>query len=409
LTAASVAPKSTESRSGAGARLVILPALRLTRMADGEPAITRKFIEGVREYTRWWPGTVTVLMEQSERAPSNLDEVAVRGLDLGFELRTAEYGSGGLERGLRGAAVCLGAASFGQERAWDACRRTGTAYVIATENTLRTRVQMARTGEPSVWKRWRRVAWEIGRERAFRRAVGRADGLQCNGTPTLDAYRTLSARPLLYFDTRVTGAMLATNEDAASRGSAGLLRLVFSGRLVPIKGVDHLPEIAADLSRRGVDFTMTICGDGPLGPALRARVEELGLGSRVRFTGVLDFATELVPLVRRECDVFVCCHRQGDPSCTYLETMSCGVPIAGYANEAMAGLARESGSGWTVGLDDWRGLAALIAELEKDRPRIAVHAVRALGFAREHTFEKTFERRTRHLLETARQRGTVSS
>lgn len=408
LTAPQDQPDASTGPGVARGRLVILPALRLTRTPGGPPAVTRKFLEGVEAYARWWPGPVTVLMETSTGAPQNLDQVPLPDPRAGVEIRPAAYEFRELVRALRGAAVCLGAATFGQERLADACRAAGVPCVVTTENTLRTRVQMARAEEPSGLRRWRRIAWEVRQERLLRRLVRDADAVQCNGTPTIDAYRAIAARPLLYFDTRVTGDMLASDAQAASRGSAGPLRLVFSGRLLPIKGADHLPEVAADLRARGVAFTLTVCGDGPLAPAMRARVSALGLDEHVRFTGVLDFATELVPLVRRECDLFVCCHRQGDPSCTYLETMSCGVPIAGYANEAMAGLARESGSGWTVPLDDRRALGALIATLDRRRADIAGHAARALAFARTHTFEKTFERRTLHLMETARLRGTLS-
>ena len=44
--------------------------------------------------------------------------------------------------------------------------------------------------------------------------------------------------------------------------------------------------------------------------------------------GVVDFETELVPFTRQNADIFLGCHRQSDPSCTYLEAMGCGVAVA---------------------------------------------------------------------------------
>jgi colanic acid/amylovoran biosynthesis glycosyltransferase len=36
--------------------------------------------------------------------------------------------------------------------------------------------------------------------------------------------------------------------------------------------------------------------------------------------------------ISRCLDVFVCCHIQIDPPCTYLESYGAGLPIVGYAN-----------------------------------------------------------------------------
>jgi glycosyltransferase involved in cell wall biosynthesis len=117
----------------------------------------------------------------------------------------------------------------------------------------------------------------------------------------------------------------------------------------------------------------------------------------------MDFETELVPFVKEWADVFVCPHRQGDPSCTYLETLGCGVPIVGYANEAFAGLVQHSQAGWLVPLDQPRRLASTIAELAADRAAIAAASARALDFGRRHRFETTFAARTQHLLASAEQ------
>lgn len=39
------------------------------------------------------------------------------------------------------------------------------------------------------------------------------------------------------------------------------------------------------------------------------------------------------------------CHRQGDPSCTYLETYACGMPIVGYNNQAHQGILASNNAG----------------------------------------------------------------
>ena len=195
--------------------------------------------------------------------------------------------------------------------------------------------------------------------------------------------------------------MLTTAERVAARLARlkkdRTLRLVFSGRLKLMKGVDDLPLVAAHLRRLGIPFEMSICGDGECMSRLRTDVAELGLVDNVKFRGTLDFKTELVPFVANETDLFVCCHRQGDPSCTYLETMACGVPIVGYGNEAFEGLVQASGTGWVVPLGRPVELAERIATIYRDPEAFAAAAQRSLAFARDHTFEKTFRRRIEHL------------
>jgi glycosyltransferase involved in cell wall biosynthesis len=128
---------------------------------------------------------------------------------------------------------------------------------------------------------------------------------------------------------------------------------------------------------------------------MRAFVREHGLGSVVTFMGNLDFESELLPFMRSEVDLFVCCHRQGDPSCTYLETLACGVPIAGYGNEAWRGLAERSSAGWVTPMKRPRTLASKIASLTD--AEIERRSFNGLQFARAHTFETEFERRIEHL------------
>ena len=121
----------------------------------------------------------------------------------------------------------------------------------------------------------------------------------------------------------------------------------------------------------------------------------------MKLPGVLDFHTQLLPMVARSVDLFVCCHRQGDPSCTYLETMSCGTPIVGYDNEAFRGVVDQSGAGWLTPMDDPTELAACIAALHSSRDLLADAALRSLDFASNHTFEKVMQARVDHLVTCA--------
>jgi glycosyltransferase involved in cell wall biosynthesis len=390
--------------------LTILPPFGAVHLKGEGPSgadgflMTAKFVRGVLEYQRLWGGPVQVLVEEAERADDNLDNVRWAAADLPFAVRFVRYDSPEMGQHLAGSALVLLAMHHRQLGFAEICRGMNIPAVFITEISLKTRLQIIAAEAPNPLSRARRSFWAWRQDGKAANAIRVAAGVQCNGTPTYETYRSISRDPLLYFDTRVTAQMLPTPEAVrarAARPAGQPLRLAFSGRLVAIKGVDDLVRCAAALQRRGVNFTLSIFGGGGLEEGMKRDVAAAGLNDRVRFHGVADFERELVPAMRRQVDLFVCCHRQGDPSCTYLETMACGVPIVGYANEAFAGLNRVSGCGWVTPMNRPEALAAKIAELAKAPDELLSHSLKSLDFASGHTVETTFARRVEHLQRVA--------
>jgi glycosyltransferase involved in cell wall biosynthesis len=68
----------------------------------------------------------------------------------------------------------------------------------------------------------------------------------------------------------------------------GRKEVLFVGQLKEYKGVNFLIEAIARLRQDGADVTLSIAGEGPSYPRLRAMVEALGIGESVRFLGNLD-------------------------------------------------------------------------------------------------------------------------
>jgi colanic acid/amylovoran biosynthesis glycosyltransferase len=378
--------------------LTVLAHDRVYPGAKDSVVMSRKSHEGLAAFARYWPGRVRAVFRPSPAPPGWLDDVVVGPRDRPYELRISDYEEG-LLHALVGSSLVLSAMGYGFTHVVDLCDDLEIPCVYITELTLTTERQMVNCEGRGLLQRWRKCAWLMSQERRNVGALRRAAGVQCNGVPTYRAYESVNPRRMLFFDTRLGREMLAKPEDLRSRSPHRLLRLAFSGRLIELKGVRHLPEIASELRRRGVPFVLRICGDGPLRGELESDVKRRGLQNQVVFMGNMDFATELMPLMKSDVDVFVCCHLHGDPSCTYLETMGCGVPIAGYANEALAGLHAQSGAGWMVPPSRPRRLAKTLARLARSREEIASAAERALAFAEEHCFEETFQRRIDHLYE----------
>ena len=385
--------------------LLIFPALVACPGEHGSVVLTRKFLDGVLEYTERWPGNVTVCLEQAHTVDSNLDHVAVHPENLPFTLEWMPRTQTELARRISHATLVLATLVDKHVHLAELCSAVQRPLVYITEYSVLTRRQIIRAETRNPLLRWRRETWTTELERRFVECVRAASGVQCNGTPTFEAYRKLNRRALLYFDTRVRQSQLAGTSVLQKRTqemrAGSPLRLAYSGRLIAMKGADHLPRVAMELRRMGVDFTMNIFGDGTLAESMTQAIDKANLSNRVALHGVLDFAGELLPRVSRHVDLFVCCHRQGDPSCTYLETLSCGTPIIGYDNEALKGLTAGSGVGWTTPLDRPELLVRRIAELNQTRDLLAHAAFAARQFATGHTFETTMQIRIDHMLRCA--------
>jgi colanic acid/amylovoran biosynthesis glycosyltransferase len=385
--------------------LLILPSLKVQIMPEGRFAMTRKYWSGAARYEAEWPGPVTTLAEPSDEGTNDMDRFEFRKDELGsrFELRPADTKT--LAKRLQHAAAVLAHLSRREAPLAALCRKLGVPLVYNSEYSPRTEEQILAAEVPSRLLRWRRQLWARRTERIRLAAVRIATGIQCSGTPTYEVYRHHNPRPMLFFDNRVPQAdvisVAALEQRLAILKQPQPLRLVFGGRLIPMKGVRDLPLLVAALRTRRIACDFSVYGSGPLAAELAATAARLELGPHFRLGGALDFATGWIPLLKKQADLFVCCHPQGDPSSTYPEVMSCGVPIAGYDNDAFAGIARASDSGFPTPLGQIDALADCIAELDRNRGAIAAAARKAHAFALLHAFEPTYSRRVTHLRECA--------
>lgn len=390
--------------------LLVWPAVPAWQIG-GEIWLDRKLYDGLCCYATNWPGklrvvTALVRPEQESKFGAVLWAADSASFQLDF-LADGEVVSAGH---LSGVSVLLASADNHLALNVDRlCRRLNVVCVYDIEYTLSTRLDMNWLSGAPTLRRLRTAAWLVRNELRLRRALRSATAVQANGLPAFNLYAKGHSHGLLYFDSRVTARECITHDRLRARLqylSAGKpLRLAFSGRLIRAKGADALVPLARRLRDQGFAFSLDIFGAGELEPAMKSEIAALQLGNSVRLRGAVDFQRELLPFIQDNIDVFVSCHRQGDPSCTYLETYACGVPIAGFANEAHQAILGNHDVGWAVGVDDLDGLAALICRLGKARDELSASSERALTFAAGHLFDKTFSERTKQAYTLAMRRS----
>jgi colanic acid/amylovoran biosynthesis glycosyltransferase len=103
--------------------------------------------------------------------------------------------------------------------------------------------------------------------------------------------------------------------------------LLCPARLAAIKGHGDLLEAAARLVARGIMFELWLAGEGPERAAIERRIDERGLGERVRLLGTVPHA-ELLGIYRdRRADCVVLPSLHEGLSVALVEAMAYGVPV----------------------------------------------------------------------------------
>lgn len=383
-----------------GNQLIVIPSVPVWIEGD-KLVFDRKFYDGMLMYIHLWCGSIKCLLNVAREPLPAFGVVRISRSELSFEVVTIPSTRIINDKDLKGGRVVLASAdAHDQLHLSHLCRELAIKCVYVIENIVETRYQIIKLATPNFFKRLRRYLFIWNTERKRRLAFGLADGLQANGVAAYKEYQSLCGS-ILYFDTRVHESMIIKPAQLTERfkrsRSNGRLNLAYSGRLINIKGADQLIELAERLRAMKVEFHLSIYGAGELFQQMSDQIKDRSLAGLVTLFGALDFKNELIPTIQKNIDVYVLPHRQSDPSCTYLETLSCGIPIVGYNNKSFHGLLEESDIGWACELDDIEGIANLIEELASNIKQVQQKSKRAMQFARQHDFERTYTSRIEQL------------
>jgi colanic acid/amylovoran biosynthesis glycosyltransferase len=387
--------------------LVIVPSVTVGR--DGNHyVIDEKAVSGLGLYLKHWPGPVRCIFRSGDRSALTFGK-SYNPAELPFEIHVLPTNGDVADELISDASVVLASGDNWLDFPMaEQGLRLGVPVCFVIEYVLPTRLQIVSLSEAPLVPKLKSWLWTLFMERKRRRAFSRSSGLQSNGTPAAATYGRLAPNLLTFFDTRLSERQMATDREIAVKQarlmSGAPLRLAFTGRLEKLKGADDLIKIASVLDRAGRNFTLNVYGSGSLKAEMTAALNDPVAGSlrqKVCINPPIDFNHELVPWIRSEVDLFICCHRQSDPSCTYLETLGCGVPILGYRNRALAGILNLADIGWMTRPNSREEMVRKIADLDSNRFHLASKMRNARNFAKDHSFESEFKSRVDHLWQTA--------
>ena len=142
---------------------------------------------------------------------------------------------------------------------------------------------------------------------------------------------------------------------------AGVVRIGFLGRLVPVKQVRFMLDMMhlLEVAQPGC-WVLHIVGDGPLRQELEGRVEGLGLERAVTFHG---FLPDPLPLMAQMDLILFASEHEGLPM-TALEALALGMPIVSPPIGSLEKLIAEAGAGAVARSAEPSDLADALLALE---------------------------------------------
>lgn len=164
------------------------------------------------------------------------------------------------------------------------------------------------------------------------------------------------------------------------------MRLLFVGRLVPVKGVDLLLRAVKSLSETGLSVQLSIVGDGPSHRQLMQTVKTLGIERQVEFLGWVA-PSQLFANVYPSASVLILPSLSEGVPKVLLEAMAVGLPVVASNVGGIPDLVKHGVTGLLVSPGCVQDLASAIRCLMEDpglQSRLGQNAWRA---ARRYTVE----------------------
>ncbi len=236
-------------------------------------------------------------------------------------------------------------------------------------------------------------------ERQCRSAITAAGVSFLKGRGTVARYRDCSAHIEQVEDTSYFTSEIVADSAVEARVASLLegkrpLRFGFCGRLVDIKGVDRSLRIVARARAAGANVALDIIGTGPEEAALRRLADELHLGDAATFVGGMPYGTALLDRLA-QCDALLFNPRMEETPRMIFDGYAAGLPLVAGGIDYVRERADADRAAVVLPRDDDEAAAVLVAELARDRGRVAALTRQSLIAARHHAADSWYARRAR--------------
>jgi len=171
--------------------------------------------------------------------------------------------------------------------------------------------------------------------------------------------------------------------------SAGKLKLIALGRLVPLKCFDVLVRAAAEVVKQGLhNLLVLIAGDGRERSRLTDLIRDLDLENHVKLLGLRHDVMDLM----QACDLFVLPSRYEGLSIAMIEAMACGLPIIASDAPGLRDHIKTEQNGLLFPVENHKALAERILQLANDKElRYSLSCGAKRSFEREYDMRENIK------------------
>lgn len=292
---------------------------------------------------------------------------------------------------------CLNPSVRRELRAWPADLAVVSGYFTLTSQIAMR--QLSQENAPWLfWGEWPGMSspsgWRSLLRRCAQRPIREAHGVVAIGSRAQTAYGQLFGDRMPVFNVPYhcdLDAYLAIRRPA---GTGSPVRFLFSGQMIPRKGVDVLLKAFETMSRqadaRRSPPTLTLLGDGPYRDTYESAVSA-DLRSRIVFRGHRN--PRDLPAEFAGTDVFVLPSRHDGWGVVVNEAIGAGMPVIATSAVGAAHDLVESGvNGFVVNADDPDSLAAAMLRFVRRPSLVTEFGARSRRIAADWTLARGVER-----------------
>lgn len=250
-------------------------------------------------------------------------------------------------------------------------------------------------------------------ERACRKSVRVADLSLLKGNRLMEKYGADARWAQKFHDTSHSERSVVRAdklEERLARSESGPLRLVYMGRFVSRKGVDHGIDIVHRARGLGANVVLDLIGDGPDRATLEAQADRLGLKGHVRFLGQKTYGPEFLETLSESFDALLFTPLAEDTPRMIFDGYAAGLPLVAYGIDYCQERAREEGATLLLPAGDPDGAAKAVADLAlRRRELLPALSRKAREAGLEHSAENWYRKRTEWTIEAIRRHHSATN
>jgi glycosyltransferase involved in cell wall biosynthesis len=180
-------------------------------------------------------------------------------------------------------------------------------------------------------------------------------------------------------------------EQVISRQELGFeeddILLTYMGRVGPEKNLPFLLRAFAGIAKTYDNVNLLILGDGPERENLEDRVRVMGIGNRVKFTGMIPYSK--LPAYMAAADVFVTASVTEVHPLSVIEALASGLPVVGIQSPGVGDIVKDGVTGYLAPEEDLAVFTAKISRIITDHETRKIMAQKAKEVSMLYSIENT--------------------